>query len=80
MPQIPPQAPRWYTASAGRTAEVSLSEQSTLQSHVALCRLRSIGLSGIGSGALTMQGLIATRFATVALVIGALVTGWLWLS
>jgi len=57
-----------------------LSEQSTLQSHVALCRLRGGGLSGIGSGALTMQGLIATRFATVALAIGALVTGWLWLS
>ena len=80
MPHPIPQAPRWYTASAGRTAEVSWSEQSTLQNHVALCRLRHSGLARLGSGALTMQGLVATRFATVALVVGAVATGWLWLS
>jgi hypothetical protein len=80
MPQTFPPVPRWYTASAGRTADVSLSEQSTLQSHVALCRLRQGGLSRLGSGVLSMQGLVATRFATVAMVLGTLVSGWLWLS
>jgi len=74
-----PHTPRWYTASAGRTANVSPLEQSSLQSHVALCRVLHSRIHGLGSGALTMQGLIATRFATAALVVSLLTAGWLWL-
>ncbi|HEX5785712.1 MAG TPA: hypothetical protein VFY35_13355 [Burkholderiaceae bacterium] len=80
MSPFTPQAPRWYTASAGRTADVSIPEQSALQSHLALCRTRHSHLAILGSGASTMQGWMATRFATVALALTLLIVGGLWLS
>lgn len=79
MPQTTSNAPRWYTASAGRAADVSPLDQSLLQSHVLLCRLRYSRLSDIGNGVLGMQGLVATRFATVALTVGLVAAGLLWL-
>jgi len=79
MPQTISQAPRWYTASVGRTAEVSLLEQSALQTHIALCRVPRSRLSGLSGGARAMQGWVASRFATVSLAVGLLATGWLWL-
>lgn len=67
MPIPTHMAPSWNTASMGRTANMSRLELSALTEHFTVCCALHDRLQVVHNGFIRAQGLVSTRFVTVAL-------------
>lgn len=71
---------RWDTASMGLPADISSTERSALSEHLSLCGALRGPLQSLQAGANEVQGVLAGRVVTSALVVVLLFGGsWLML-
>jgi hypothetical protein len=78
MPKSNAVTPRWTTSSFGHPADWLSSERSELSAHLAHCGAQRGRLHVLRSGADRLQGVMASRVVTSAVLIG-LVWGGSWL-
>lgn len=78
MPTIPSLAPHWATSSLGNPADISALERTALSDHLAHCGAQRGRLQVLWSGADELQGILAGRVITSAVVL-ALLFGGSWL-
>lgn len=69
MPHHTRLAPSWNTTSMGHPANVSRGELSFLKEHFTDCALLRGRLQALQSNAAAMQGLVSTRFMSIALTL-----------
>ena len=69
MPTPTHMAPSWNTASMGRTANMSRLELSALTEHFTTCCAIHDRLQVMHNGVIRAQGVVSTRFVTVALLL-----------
>ncbi|MBU4519175.1 MAG: hypothetical protein KJ677_07150 [Gammaproteobacteria bacterium] len=80
MSKIPSMSPSWDTSSFGHPADISLRERSALGDHLAHCGAQRGPLQTLRNGADELQGLLAGRVITSAVVLTLLFGGsWLML-
>ena len=80
MSKIPSMSPSWDTSSFGHPADISLRERSALGDHLAHCGAQRGPLQALRNGADELQGLLAGRVITSAVVLTLLFGGsWLML-
>lgn len=80
MSKIPSMSPSWDTSSFGHPADISLRERSALGDHLAHCGAQHGPLQTLRNGADELQGLLAGRVITSAVVLTLLFGGsWLML-
>ncbi|MDP3325381.1 MAG: hypothetical protein Q8S71_17775 [Hydrogenophaga sp.] len=80
MSKIPSMSPSWDTSSVGHPADISLRERSALGDHLAHCGAQRGPLQTLRNGADELQGLLAGRVITSAVVLTLLFGGsWLML-
>jgi hypothetical protein len=80
MSKIPSMSPSWDTSSFGHPADISLRERSALGDHLAHCGAQRGPLQTLRNGADELQGMLAGRVITSAVVLTLLFGGsWLML-
>ncbi|MDZ4292768.1 MAG: hypothetical protein U1C47_12665 [Hydrogenophaga sp.] len=78
MSKIPSMSPNWDTSSFGHPADFSALERSALGDHLVHCGAQRGPLQTLRSGADELQGLLAGRVITSAVVL-TLMFGGSWL-
>ena len=78
MSKIPSMSPSWDTSSFGHPADISLRERSALGDQLAHCGAQRGPLQTLRNGADELQGLLAGRVITSAVVL-TLMFGGSWL-